>query len=64
MSRKCKEEDIEENSKDFFDNVMERDAINFDLFNNTPKIFKNGMYHILADEKDEIIWKLRNKSNE
>lgn len=64
MSRKCKDEDIEENSKDFFDNVMERDTINFDLFNNTPKIFKNGMYHILADEKDEILWKLKNKINE
>lgn len=64
LSRKCKDEDIEDNSKDFFDNVMDRDTIKFDLFNNTPKIFKNGMYHILADEKDEIIWKLKNKPNE
>ena len=64
MSRKCKEEDVEENSKDFFDNLMDRDTIQFDLFNNTPKIFKNGMYHILAEEKDEIIWKLKYKLNE
>jgi len=64
MSRKCQDEEIEEKSKDFFDNVMDRDTINFDLFNNTPKIFKNGMHHILADEKAEIIWKLKNKTNE
>ena len=64
MSRKCQDKEIEEKSKDFFDDVMDRNTINFDLFNNTPKIFKNGMYHILADEKDEIIWKLKNKTNE
>lgn len=64
LSRKCKEEDVDDNSKDFFDNLMNRDTVKFDLFNNTPKIFKNGMYHILADEKDEIIWKLKHKLNE
>jgi hypothetical protein len=64
LSRKCKEEDVDDNSKDFFDNLMNRDTVKFDLFNNTPKIFKNGMYHILADEKDEIIWKLKYKPNE
>lgn len=64
LSRKCKEEDVDDNSKDFFDNLMNRDTVKFDLFTNTPKIFKNGMYHILADEKDEIIWKLKYKPNE
>lgn len=64
MSRNCNDLEIDSKSQDFFDTVMEKDIINIDIFNNTPLIFKKGMYHILADEKDEIIWKLKNKSNE
>ncbi|NNT71687.1 hypothetical protein HKT18_05595 [Flavobacterium sp. IMCC34852] len=64
MSRNCNDLEIESKSQDFFDIIMEKEIINIDIFNNTPLIFKKGMYHILADEKDEIIWKLKNKSNE
>lgn len=64
MSRNCNDLEIDSKSQDFFDTIMERDMINIDIFNNTPPTFKKGMYHILADEKDEIIWKLKNKSNE
>lgn len=64
MSRNCNDLEIDSKSQDFFDIIMERDMINIDIFNNTPPTFKKGMYHILADEKDEIIWKLKNKSNE
>lgn len=58
-SRNCNSSTVINKSKDFFDEIMKVDSPNFDIFNNTPIIFKNGLYHILANEEEhEIFWKL------
>jgi hypothetical protein len=65
MSRKCKNDEVILKSQDFYDSIIEKDTPNFDTYNNTPQIFKDGMYHILADDKNEnILWKLESKKNE
>lgn len=65
MSRKCEESEIIKKSQDFFDLVIETDTPDFDIYNNTPNIFKNGMYHILADDDNfNLLWKLESKNNE
>ncbi|HEX8017572.1 MAG TPA: hypothetical protein VF465_20255 [Flavobacterium sp.] len=51
-------------SQNFYDSITGSQAPNFDIYNDTPPIFKNGMYHILADENDKIIWKLNPKGDE
>lgn len=59
-SRNCNSSTVINKSKDFFDDIMKVDSPNFDIFNNTPIIFKNGLYHILANEEEhEIFWKLK-----
>jgi hypothetical protein len=58
-SRGCNSSNVINNSKDFFDDVMGLQTPNFDLYNDTPLIFKNGMFHILANESEHNIhWKL------
>jgi hypothetical protein len=65
MSRKCKADEIIEKSKDFYDEIMKKDSPGFDIYNSTPTIYKNGMYHILANEDDsKLTWKLKSKKNE
>lgn len=44
---------------------MEKESPNFFNFNYTPRYFKNGTLHNLADDSSEnIIWKLKVKEDE
>lgn len=63
-SRSCTEEDLINKSKDFYDEIIGAQAPNYDIYNNIPLIFKNGMYHLLADDDKQIVWKLNLKKNE
>lgn len=47
-------------SKDFYDNVIEAPAPTFLYFNDTPRFFRNGSLHNLADDINEnLIWELK-----
>ena len=64
-SRDTNNSNIINNSQNFYDKIIGSQVPGFDVYNDTPLIFKNGMYHILAnDEDDKIIWKLNTKKNE
>lgn len=63
-SRSCSQEELINKSQDFYDDIFSGQTPNFDVYNNTPLIFKNGMYHLLANEDDKIVWKLNPKTNE
>jgi len=45
-------------SQTFYDDITGADAQPFPGFDATPVDFRNGVYHMLADEKDEIVWRL------
>lgn len=66
LSRKCKYDDVIDKSQDFYDSIIQDNSnTNFDIYSNTPNFFRNGMYHILADDENEnILWKLKIKKNE
>ena len=38
--------------------------ITFHTYNNVDLYFHNGMLHMMADEKDEFVWLLKEKTNE
>jgi len=51
-------------SQDFYDDMMGSSDITFHIYNNIDLYFHNGMLHIIADEKDELVWLLKDKANE
>ncbi len=51
-------------SQDFYDDMMGSSDITFHTYNNVDLYFHNGMLHIIADEKDELVWLLKDKANE
>lgn len=48
-------------SQDFYESITGAEAPTFFDFNNTPKFFRNGLLHGLANEENNIIWKLKVK---
>jgi len=62
--RNSKTSKLINDSQNFYDLITGSQAPNFDIYHDTPPIFKNGMYHILADENDKVIWKLNPKGDE
>ena len=49
-------------SKDLYDDVTGENAPNFYSFNDTPKKYRNGLLHEIANDEenpDKLIWKLR-----
>lgn len=52
-------------SQNFYDDVTGEPAQEFVNFNDTPKRFRNGFYHIMADEDDDkIVWLLKKEGND
>ena len=63
--RNTTNENIINNSKDFYDEIMCKPAPNFLNYNDTPIYFKNGIIHNMADdEKKNIKWRLETDKNE
>lgn len=51
-------------SQDFYDDMTGSSDITFHTYNNVDLYFHNGMLHIMADEKDDLVWLLKEKENE
>ena len=62
--RNCKTTEIINKSKDFFDDVTGASEEGFHTFTTVPLFFHNGVMHILANEKKDIVWKLKSDNNE
>lgn len=55
-----KHTDIINESQNFYDDIIGEPTQAFVYFNDTPKRFRNGFYHIMADEDDDkIVWLLK-----
>lgn len=62
FSRKSNSNTCIDDSKDFYESIIGVDAPTFFNFSNTPKYFRNGFVHGMANEKEKnIIWKLKVK---
>lgn len=60
-----KHSDIINESQNFYDDVIGEPAQVFVNFNDTPKRFRNGLYHIMADEDDDkIVWLLKKEDDD
>lgn len=58
-SRNVSDLDCIEASKDFYDDIMTKEAPQFMNYMDTPKTFRNGILHMIADDVNEDIkWKL------
>ena len=51
-------------SQDFYDDMTGSSDITFHTYNNVDLYFHNGMLHMMADENDELVWLLKDKTNE
>lgn len=51
-------------SQDFYDDMTGSSNITFHNYNNVDLYFHNGMLHMMADENDELVWLLKDKTNE
>ena len=51
-------------SQDFYDEMTGSSDITFHTYNSVDLYFHNGMLHMIANEKDELVWLLNNKANE
>ena len=51
-------------SQDFYDEMTGGSDITFHTYNSVDLYFHNGMLHMIANEKDELVWLLNNKANE
>lgn len=48
-------------SQDFYDDMTGSSDITFHTYNNVDLYFHNGMLHMMADEKDDLVWLLKEK---
>ena len=51
-------------SQDFYDDMTGSSDITFHTYNSVDLYFHNGMLHIMADENDELVWLLKDKTDE
>lgn len=64
-SRNCSSLNLINDSKNFYDKITGSQVLGFDVYSDTPLVFRNGMYHILANEDDnKVVWKLNPKKDE
>ena len=57
-------ESINKEWKDLYDDITSSNYGTFHTYNVVPPYFHNGVMHILAEEKPEVVWKLKTKDNE
>ena len=62
--RNCAENEIIKKSQDLYDDITSSNDGTFHTFNTVPPYFHNGVMHILAEEKPEVVWKIKKKDNE
>ncbi len=63
-SRNHKKEERMQRSKDLYDTVTSANDGTFHTYNSVPPYFHNGVMQILADEKDDIVWLLKEHEDE
>lgn len=63
-SRNYKDGERLAQSQNFYDEMTGSSDITFHTYNNVDLYFHNGMLHMIANEKDELVWLLRDKENE
>ena len=51
-------------SQDFYDDMTGSSDITFHTYNSVDLYFHNGMLHMMADENDELVWLLKDKTDE
>lgn len=51
-------------SQNFYDEITSSPVQNFDIFNDTPMIYRNGVIHNLINDDDNLNWKLNPKIDE
>ena len=62
--RNCKTSEIINKSQDLYDDITRSNDGTFHTFITVPPFFHNGVMHILANEKTDVIWKLNNMGDE
>jgi hypothetical protein len=62
--RNCDENEIINKSQNLYDDITSSNDGTFHTYNTVPHYFHNGVMHILAEEKPEVVWKLKSKRNE
>ncbi|MPN47731.1 hypothetical protein SDC9_195335 [bioreactor metagenome] len=61
-SRNINDTDCIKESKNFYDEIMTNEAPQFMSYSDTPKTFRNGILHMVADDiNEDIKWKLGDK---
>lgn len=63
-SRNYKEGERMAKSQDLYDDVTNSNDGTFHSYNSVPNYFHSGMVHILTEEKDDLVWLLKEKANE
>ena len=62
--RNCSENEIINKSKVLYDDITSSNDGTFHTYNTIPHYFHNGVMHILAEEKPEVVWKLKTNNHE
>lgn len=63
-SRNYKKGEHVQKSQDLYDEVTSANDGTFHTYNSIPSYFHNGVMQILADEKDDIVWLLKEHKDE
>lgn len=63
-SRRYSKEERIQRSQDLYDNVTSANDGTFHTYNSVPPYFHNGIMQILANEKDDIVWLLKEHKDE
>ena len=62
--RHCSESEIIPKSQDFYDDITTASTSSFYRYSSVPITFRNGVIHILSEEKTNIMWRLKPNQDE
>ena len=62
--RHCSESEIIPKSQDFYDDITTAPTGSFYRYSSVPITFRNGVVHILSEEKTNIMWRLKPNQDE